>query len=177
MIRKIVKEEIEKHEEKIGDIIKTQLENTTDRLERISQEVVSITISLEFTQEQLDEELAKLKNDVGKNQTDINDIGHDLLDSQYVMETLIELEDRSCDGNLREEVQDIVENKLGITVEIDFDRCHRTGKFKRNQSKPRTIVCRLLRFKGKEKKLQNSKKLKDTGIFIYEDFCKATMEI
>ena len=75
MIRKIVKEEIEKHEEKIGDIINTQLENTTDRLERISQEVVSITKSLEFTQEQLDEELAKLKKDVGKNQTDINDIG------------------------------------------------------------------------------------------------------
>ena len=75
MIRKIVKEEIEKHEEKIGDIINTQLENRTDRLERISQEVVSITKSLEFTQEQLDEELAKLKKDVGKNQTDINDIG------------------------------------------------------------------------------------------------------
>ena len=26
-------------------------------------------------------------------------------------------------------VQDIIENKLGITVEIDFDSCHRTGKF------------------------------------------------
>ena len=74
-------------------------------------------------------------------------------------------------------VQDIVEKKLGITVEIDFDRCRRTGKFKRNQSKPRTIVCRLLRFKDKEKNLQNSKKLKDTGIFIYEDFCKTTMVI
>ena len=58
---------------------------------------------MEFTQEQLDEELAKLKNDVGKNQTDINDIGHDLLDSQYVMEKLIELEGGSYDGNLREE--------------------------------------------------------------------------
>ena len=42
MIRKIVKEEIEKHEEKIGEIIKIQLENTTDRLDGISQEVVSI---------------------------------------------------------------------------------------------------------------------------------------
>ena len=26
-------------------------------------------------------------------------------------------------------VRDIVENKLGITTEIEFDRCHRTGKF------------------------------------------------
>ena len=75
-------------------------------------------------------------------------------------------------------VQDIVENKLGITAEIEFKRCHRTGKNIRNQSKKRTIVCRLLRFKGKKKKnLQNSENLKDTGIFIYEHFCKAAMEI
>ena len=74
-------------------------------------------------------------------------------------------------------VHDIVQNELGITTEIEFDRCHRTGKFKRNQSKPRTIVCRLLKFKDKEKILQNSKKFKDTGTFIFEDFCKATMEL
>ena len=74
-------------------------------------------------------------------------------------------------------VQDIVEKKLGITTEIVFDRCHRTGKFKKNQSKPRTIFFRLPRFKDKENFLQNSKKLKNTGFFIYEDFCKATMKL
>ena len=58
MIRKIVKEEIKNHEEEVGEIIKAQLENTNNRLDRISQEVVDITKSLEFTQEQLDEELA-----------------------------------------------------------------------------------------------------------------------
>ena len=42
-------------------------------MDRISQEVVDISKSLEFTQEQLDEELAKLKNDVGKIQIDIKD--------------------------------------------------------------------------------------------------------
>ena len=42
-------------------------------MSRISQEVVDISKSLEFTQEQLDEELAKLKNDVGKIQIDIKD--------------------------------------------------------------------------------------------------------
>ena len=193
MIRKIVKEEIKNHEEKVGEIIKAQLENTNNRLDRISQEVVDITKSLGFTQEQLDEELAKLKNDVGKIQTDMKYIEDDLLDPEYVMEKLIELEDRSRRNNLRidgvEEtpnetwdicegkVQDIVVNKLGITAEIEFDRCHRTGKFKKNQAKPRTIVCRLLRFKNKEKILQNSKKLKNTGTFIYEDFCKETMEL
>ena len=63
------------------------------------------------------------------------------------MEKLIELEERSRQNNLRingveeipnktweickKKVQDIVENELGITTEINFDRCHRTGKSKK----------------------------------------------
>ena len=73
--------------------------------------------------------------------------------------------------------QDIVENKLGITTETGFDRWHCTGKFRKNQSKLRKTVCRLLRFKGKENFLQSSKKLQDAGFFIYKDFCKTTMEL
>ena len=56
------------------------------------QEVVDITKSLEFTQEQFDEELVKLKNDVGKIQTDIKDIEHNLLGPEYIMGKLIELD-------------------------------------------------------------------------------------
>ena len=44
-------------------------------------------------------------------------------------------------------------------------------------SRPRTIICRLLRFKDKQRIIQSSKKLKNTGIFIYEDFCKDTMDL
>ena len=63
------------------------------------------------------------------------------------MEKLIELEERSRRNNLRingveeipnktweiceKKVQDIVENELGITTEIKFDRCHHTGKYKK----------------------------------------------
>ena len=59
MIRKVVKEGIKNHEEKAGEIIKAQLENTNNQLDRISEEVVEITKSLEITQEQLDKELTK----------------------------------------------------------------------------------------------------------------------
>ena len=41
----------------------------------------------------------------------------------------------------------------------------------------RTIICRLLRFKDKQIIIQGSKKLKNTGIFIYENFCKDTMDL
>ena len=45
------------------------------------------------------------------------------------------------------------------------------------RSRPRRIVCKLLRFKDKQKIIQKSKKLKNTGIFVYEDFCKDTMDL
>ena len=79
MIKKIFNEKIENHGEKVGKIIKAQLENMNNRLDRKSQEVVGITKSLEFTQEKLDEELSRLKNDVGKIQADIKNIQDDLL--------------------------------------------------------------------------------------------------
>ena len=109
------------------------------------------------------------------------------------MEKLTKLEDRSrwnnvrIDGipetpnesweNCKEEVRKIIRNKLDITDDIEIDRCHRMGKFQRSKSKPRTVVCRFLRSKDKHKVLLNAKKLKDTGIFIYEYFSKTTMQL
>ena len=55
MIRKIVKEEIENYKEKVGEIVKAQLEYTNNWLDWILQKVVGITKGLEFMQEQLDE--------------------------------------------------------------------------------------------------------------------------
>ena len=56
----------------------------------------------------------------------------------------------------------------------------KSGKDRLNNERnlrPRTIICRLLRFKDKQRIIQSSKKLKNTGIFIYEDFCKDTMDL
>ena len=52
-IRKIVREEIEDHKEKVSEIIKSQLINTNKRLDKISKEVADLTKNLEFTQEEL----------------------------------------------------------------------------------------------------------------------------
>ena len=101
------------------------------------------------------------------------------------------MEDRSQRNNLRfdgltedpnetwddceRKVQDALLNKLNVEGNIEINRCHRFGK--RRGSPLRTIVCRFLRFKDKQKILQNAKELKDTGMFIYEDFCSNTMEL
>ena len=65
-IRAIVKEELEEHEKKLSEILKSQLQNTNDRPDKIHNKVLEITKSLEFTQGKLDEELATMKNDISK---------------------------------------------------------------------------------------------------------------
>ena len=144
-IRKIVREELEDHQEEVSEIIKSQLTNTNERLDKISQEVVEITKSLEFTQEELHDSLANVKNDIKKVQTDQREIEDHLLDPTFVMEKLTELEDRSRRNNVRidgipetpnetwenceEEVRKIIKNKLDITDDIEIDPCHCMGKF------------------------------------------------
>ena len=48
---------------------------------------------------------------------------------------------------------------------------------KRKGTRSRMIICKFLRFKDKQKILQNVKKLKNTDIYIYEDFSNDTMEL
>ena len=48
-IRKIVREELEDHQEKVKKIIKSQLTSTNERLDNISQKVVDITKGPDFT--------------------------------------------------------------------------------------------------------------------------------
>ena len=95
-IKKIIKEEFDKHEKKIDEMVKLHLQSTNERLDKISKDVIVVTKS-------------------------------------------------------------------------------RMGK--RRGSRPRTIICRFVRFKDKQKILQNAKKLNNTVMYIYEDFSKDTMEL
>ena len=73
-------------------------------------------------------------------------------------------------------IQNLIKNKLKINENIEIDRCHRVSK-KKNQNRPRTTICRITKFKEKQKILKNAILLKNTGIFIYEGFCKDTMKL
>ena len=145
------------------------------------------------------EEITCIKDDLNQVKTDLQELGEDVLDPDYVTNKLIELEDRSRRNNIRidgieddqnetwdsceEKVQKLIKKKLGLENEVEIERCHRMKNKNKDQSnnerrsRPRTIVCKLLRFKDKQKIIQNSKKLKNTGIFVYEDFCKDTMDL
>ena len=45
-LRGIIKEEPEKHENKLNEILKSQLQNTNERLDKVSNEVLEVTKSL-----------------------------------------------------------------------------------------------------------------------------------
>ena len=51
IIRKAVKEELEDHEKKFCEILKSHLETTNQRLNKISDEIAQLTKSLQFTQQ------------------------------------------------------------------------------------------------------------------------------
>ena len=46
----------------------------------------------------------------------------------------------------------------------------------KQKNQPKTIICRLLNFKGKENIIKICKKLKGTCIFVNEDFSQDTLE-
>ena len=99
-IRRVFKEEFEVHENKINDIIKTNMGAVNGRLNKISEEVDGITKSLKFTQNKFDDELAIVKNNIKKVKSDMKEITEDLFDSDKVSSRLIKLEDRSRRTNL-----------------------------------------------------------------------------
>ena len=52
----------------------------------------------------------------------------------------------------------MMKEKLNIEKKIEIDRCHRAGK--KQNKRPRTIFCRITKFKDKHLVLKNSIKLK-----------------
>ena len=122
-------------------------------------------------------------------------MGKDLLDPDDVSAKLVELKDRSRRDKLRidgfqetpnetwktcqEKAQEILKNNLDLT-EVEIDRCHRVksrNQSSQHQARRRSIICQFNNFKDKQQSLNNGKKLRDTGIYIYEDFSKDTMSL
>ena len=77
-------------------------------------------------------------------------------------------------------VQELIEVNLGRTDTIEFEKYHRISaqtNSSKNQNRSRTIICKATKFKDKQKILKSAKCLKDTGISMYEGFCKDTMDL
>ena len=100
IIRKVVKEELEDHEKKFCEILKSHLETANQRLNKILDEVVELTKSLEFTQAEVKEEITIIKGNLNQVKIDIQELG-DVLHLDSVTYKLIEQEDCSRRYNIR----------------------------------------------------------------------------
>ena len=65
-ITKIVKEELKKRETKMIEMISNNLQNTNERLDKISKEMTELTKSFKFTQDQLEGEINNIKESIKK---------------------------------------------------------------------------------------------------------------
>ena len=61
IIRNIVRKIFKIHETNIKELINSNVNKTTERLDKLSEEIVDLTASLEFTQKKIDEELFQVK--------------------------------------------------------------------------------------------------------------------
>ena len=169
----------------MSETISNNLQNANLRLDKISKEMTELTKSFEFTHDQLEGEINNIKENIKHLETSIKKTEDDLLDPNDISSKLIELEDRSrrnslhIDGieetpkvtweNQEIKIQELIKKNLKINEHIEIGRCHRLSKIK-NQNCPRTEICRIINFKEKQKILKITKLLKNTGIFICEDF-------
>ena len=178
IIGNIVREQFKIYESNIKELINSNVNKTTERLDKLSAEITDLTASLEFTQKKIDEELFQVKKEIKNLKTEVKAMEDDLLNANEVSAKLVELEDRSRRNNLRidgikeepnetweaceKTIQDIIVDKLGIESGVKIDRCHRIGprktKTSQDRDRPRTVVCRLNRFKEKQRILNNAKK-------------------
>ena len=58
-----------------------------------------------------------------------------------------------------------------------IERAHRVKKCDKSKQGALTIVAKLLNYKEKEYILKNTRHLKGTNIFVYEDFSRETIVI
>ena len=178
-------------------LLESKVMNLEEQYKLLQKENVDLQESLLFTQEELVEK--KLHTMQKESDAEFDRLYENY---EYLKDENRKLEDRTRRCNLRidgiaEDINETWENteekakkvfgdQLGLTSDIEIERAHRMNIRPNNNNnirenkkvnRPRTIILKLLRYKDKQLILQNSKKLKDTGIYIYEDFSDETNRI
>ena len=89
IIRKVVREEFKIHESNIKELKNLNVNKTTERLEKLSTEIVDLTTSLEFTQKKIEEELFQVKEEIKNFKIVVKAIEDDLLNADEASAKLI----------------------------------------------------------------------------------------
>ena len=198
-------EMLKAHEENVTSIIDNKLSNINQRLDKLAFDINNnnltsineirsksddLTLTLETSQSIWEKENKKLKQELKNLRSDLNE------KDDYLKNKLRILEDRSRRNNIRvegipgnenegwevteEKLRNVIKEELGIES-VDFERAHRVKRNADNNddmnSKPPTIVAKLLHYKDKQDILHEAKTHKIRRYYFKEDFSKETLEI
>ena len=164
-----------------------------NKLEEQTKLIYDLKNSLEFTQAEFDS-LKLENNELKKDVTDLKLIVdkqekmiEELKDNQEAQEDYSRRRNIRIDGvidDIKEtseqtqlKADKIIKEELGLD-NIKIETAHRIPK-KQNSlnSSPRSIMVRLVSDKQRDIIMRSTKKLKNSRIYINEDFCEATMKI
>ena len=196
LMKTVFEEEFAKQQQQISKIIENNLVTTKQEIGKLREEINDLKNSIEFTENVLEEKVAKVEQNVCELQGKFKKVEEDvpymsdyIEDAENIHNKLVELEDLSRRNNMRtdgikehnKETWEKCERKVHSVLKewldienMEIERAHRAGR--KSRDKPRTIVCKLLRFKYKQNILRKAKLLKETNIFINEDYCQDTVE-
>jgi len=192
----MIKNLLEEQEQRFQKNLAENMEKFTARLEKIEysilgnkndiknleKEMTDIKQSLIFWEDVVETKLKELHER----------IDFTIEENAMLKDNLRRQEDRNRRNNLRidgikenegetakdveEKVRKLFRESLGIKHNIEIERAHRTGR-RTPGNKQRTIVMKVLRYKDKLEVLKEARKLKNSKIWINEDFSKVTAEI
>ena len=101
LIKEIFQEEFNKQEQNILNITSGNFEITMNEIKKLKQEISELKRSLDFTEDVLEKRVEKFEENMKDVNVRIRDIYEYQVDPNYVLEKLVELQDRSLRNNLR----------------------------------------------------------------------------
>lgn len=163
--------------------LQTSSNETVNKILANQENIFRWLENLEEAVIEVENRISVLEESKNLNVTDCADIKRIQMENQELKQRIVELEDRSRRNNIvisgvPETAKETWDDTEAVVVElfkskmnlekIVIERAHRVGKKKADGTRP--IVCKLLNFKDKERIRKNSFKLKDSGVYINEDF-------
>ncbi|KAI8517432.1 hypothetical protein Bbelb_060130 [Branchiostoma belcheri] len=173
--------------------IETVMTSSNKRIDSLVREVQELKSSLQFSQQEVDSLKAK-QNEVQQEVNALSLTVEDHVNNPQPQGTpdlekkIDYLENQSRRNNIvidgvaddsketwaesEVKVRNILTKHLQLDSKtIEIERAHRNGPFKKEASRPRQIVAKLLRYKDKQVILSRARtNLKNTPIFVNEDY-------
>ena len=189
-----LREMLQMQERMFKNMFESVLSSVNTRIDKVVKSVAELKASLEYSQQDIDD-LKEAADAIDEMEEELDDIQAGLHKQE---EKLVYLENQSRRNNVRidripeqhnetwlnteTKVKEVLQEKLNLSFEPMIERAHRTGARPRSgaadgiNTRPRTIVCRLLDWRQKDDILRAARRIKPSGIFVNEDLANETIE-